>query len=78
MRRQPETNTSCLVFVLPFFVIHKVQMRRAMMIGLYSALSLGAVDIAFSLARFLTVQLTHAGDFRSITTIGTLSPFYSV
>jgi hypothetical protein len=78
MRRKPDTDTSRLVFVLPFFVIHKVQMRRTMMIGVYSALSLGAVDIAFSLARFLTVQLTHAGDFRSITTIGMLSPFFSV
>jgi hypothetical protein len=43
------------------------------MIGVYGALSLGAIDIAFSLTRFLIVELTHTGDFRAITTIGTFS-----
>jgi heme/copper-type cytochrome/quinol oxidase subunit 4 len=62
------------VFVLPFFVIYKVQMRPAMMIGVYVTLSLGAVDIAFSLTRFLKVENTAAGDFRAITTIGTFIP----
>jgi hypothetical protein len=46
-----------------------------MMIGVYAALSLGAVDIAFSLTRFLIIQLTAVDDFRSITTIGESIPF---
>jgi hypothetical protein len=50
-------------------------MRRSMMLGVYAALSLGAVDIAFSLTRFLTVQLTSVDDFRSITIIGESSFF---
>jgi hypothetical protein len=46
-----------------------------MMIGVYAVLSLGAVDIAFSLTRFLIIQTTAVDDFRSITTIGkSLSP----
>jgi hypothetical protein len=49
-------------------------MRTAMMIGVYSTLSLGAVDIAFSLTRFLKVENTADGDFRAITTIGTFIP----
>lgn len=45
-------------------------MRRSTMFAIYGTLSLGAVDIAFSLTRFLIVQLTQVGDSRSITTIG--------
>ncbi|EAT80762.1 hypothetical protein SNOG_11718 [Parastagonospora nodorum SN15] len=60
---------SVVVFVLPFFVIHNIQMRRSMMVGVYGALSLGAIDIAFSLTRFLEVQTGNVGDFRAITTI---------
>ncbi|KAM0354210.1 hypothetical protein ACHAPU_001248 [Fusarium lateritium] len=32
------------------------------------------IDIAISLTRFLTIQLSNVGDFRSVTTIGMLSP----
>jgi len=46
-------------------------MRRSMMIGVYGALSLGAVDIAFSLTRFLKIQTGGVGDFRAMTTIRT-------
>jgi hypothetical protein len=70
MRRRSGTDAIIPVFVLPFFAIYKLQMRRSMMIGVYAALSLGAVDIAFSLTRFLIIQLTAVDDFRSITTIG--------
>jgi hypothetical protein len=49
-------------------------MRRSMMLGVYAALSIGALDIAFSLTRFLTIQLTNSGDFRAITTVGTFPP----
>jgi hypothetical protein len=72
---QQDTDARHAVFVLPFFVIYKVQMRPAMMIGVYSTLSLGAVDIAFSLTRFLKVENTHDGDFRAITTVGRFIPF---
>jgi hypothetical protein len=70
LRRRIETDISVLVFVLPFFAINRLQMRRSMMIGVYGVLSIGAVDIAFSLTRFLIIQTTAVDDFRSITTIG--------
>lgn len=47
-------------------------MRRKIKIGVYSIFLLGIVDIAFSLTRFLSVQLGNEGQFRSITTIGKL------
>jgi hypothetical protein len=72
LRRRTETNVGDLVFVLPFFAIYRLQMRRSMMIGVYGVLSIGAVDIAFSLTRFLIIQTTAVDDFRSITTIGKL------
>jgi hypothetical protein len=62
MRRRSGTDAIIPVFVLPFFAIYKLQMRRSMMIGVYAALSLGAV-------------LTAVDDFRSITTIGESIPF---
>lgn len=46
------------------------------MLAIYGTLSLGAVDIAFSMTRFLIVQLTRVGDFRSITTIGMIYSLY--
>lgn len=60
---------SIAIFVLPFFVIQKIQMRRAMLVGVYAALSLGAVDIAFSLTRFLIVQTSGSTETRPITSI---------
>jgi hypothetical protein len=38
--------------------------------SVYAVLLLGAIDIAFSLARFLIVQLGNVADFRAITLIG--------
>jgi hypothetical protein len=70
LHRRTETDVSNVVFVLPFFAIYRLQMRRSMMIGVYGVLSIGAVDIAFSLTRFLIIQTTAVDDFRSITTIG--------
>jgi hypothetical protein len=45
-------------------------MRPKVKIGVYAIFLLGFIDIAFSLTRFLTIQLTVVGDFRSITTVG--------
>lgn len=65
------TNT-CTVFALPWLVLYKLNMRKRVKIGVYCVFLLGIIDIAFSLTRFLTIQLTVVGDFRSITTIGEL------
>jgi hypothetical protein len=62
------------VFILPFFVIMQIKLKRPMRFAVYSTLSLGAVDLAFSLTRFLAVQTSNVGDVRSFTTIGMLTP----
>ncbi|KAF5985870.1 integral membrane protein [Fusarium coicis] len=60
---------SLLLFALPWLVLYKLNMRKRVKIGVYCVFLLGIIDIAFSLTRFLTIQLTVIGDFRSITTI---------
>ncbi|RYP08932.1 hypothetical protein DL764_001585 [Monosporascus ibericus] len=60
---------SILIFLLPFSVLHKLQIRTKIMLGAYGVLLLGVIDIAFSLTRFLNVQLNTNGDFRSLTLI---------
>ncbi|KAJ3524775.1 hypothetical protein NM208_g11921 [Fusarium decemcellulare] len=60
---------SLALFVLPFLIVYNLNMRLKMKVGVYCVFLLGLVDIAFSLTRFLTVQLSNEGDFRSITTI---------
>ncbi|KAF5004842.1 hypothetical protein FDECE_8686 [Fusarium decemcellulare] len=60
---------SLALFGLPFLIVYNLNMRLKMKIGVYCVFLLGLVDIAFSLTRFLTVQLSNEGDFRSITTI---------
>ncbi|KAK2468587.1 hypothetical protein H9L39_19746 [Fusarium oxysporum f. sp. albedinis] len=62
-----------LLFGFPFLILYKLQLRclrTRMKIGICSVFMLGLVDIAFSLTRFLSVQLPRDGDFRSITLIG--------
>lgn len=49
-------------------------MRPQVKISVYAIFLLGFIDIAFSLTRFLTIQLTVVGDFRSITAVGRLHP----
>ncbi|KAI3571934.1 hypothetical protein IWW34DRAFT_638448 [Fusarium oxysporum f. sp. albedinis] len=61
-----------LLFGFPFLILYKLQLRclrTRMKIGICSVFMLGLVDIAFSLTRFLSVQLPRDGDFRSITLI---------
>lgn len=60
----------CTVFVLPFLILHKLNMRPQVKTSVYAIFLLGFIDIAFSLTRFLTIQLTVVGDFRSITAVG--------
>jgi hypothetical protein len=52
----------------------QIKLKRPMRFAVYSTLSLGAVDLAFSLTRFLAVQTSNVGDVRSFTTIGMLTP----
>jgi hypothetical protein len=72
MRRKPGTDAIIPVFVLPFFAIYKLQMRRSMMIGVYAALSLGAVDDfrsittigeSNSLLESVSASITNASSF---------------
>ncbi|RBR11657.1 uncharacterized protein FIESC28_08884 [Fusarium coffeatum] len=57
------------VFALPFLILHKLNMRPQVKVSVYAIFLLGFIDIAFSLTRFLTIQLTVVGDFRSITAV---------
>lgn len=61
---------SLALFALPFLLLHKLNLRPKVRVGVYGIFLLGFIDIAFSLTRFLTIQLTKVGDFASITTIG--------
>ncbi|KAH7137764.1 hypothetical protein EDB81DRAFT_844225 [Dactylonectria macrodidyma] len=60
---------SIALFILPFLILYKLNLRKRMKIGVYCVFLLGLVDISFSLTRFLTVQLSAVGGFRSVTTI---------
>ncbi|VTT60667.1 unnamed protein product [Fusarium fujikuroi] len=56
-------------FCLPFFIIHNLNMRTKVKVSVYGIFLLGIIDIAFSLTRFLTIQLGDSEDFRSFTII---------
>ncbi|KAH7198560.1 uncharacterized protein B0J16DRAFT_379006 [Fusarium flagelliforme] len=60
---------SLALFLLPFLILHKLNMRPQVKISVYAIFLLGFIDIAFSLTRFLNIQLTVVGDFRSITAV---------
>ncbi|KAH6879428.1 hypothetical protein B0T10DRAFT_496451 [Thelonectria olida] len=62
-------SSSIAIFILPFLVIYNLQMDTKTRITAYCVLLLGLVDIAFCLTRFLSVQLSHPGDFKSITIV---------
>lgn len=47
----------------------QIKLQKPMRFAVYSTLSLGAVDLAFSLTRFVAVQTSNVGDVRSFTTI---------
>ncbi|KAH7120492.1 hypothetical protein EDB81DRAFT_914107 [Dactylonectria macrodidyma] len=60
---------SLVLFCLPFFIMYKLNMKKRTKIAVYSVFLLGLIDIAFTLTRFLTIQLGNDGSFRSITLI---------
>ncbi|KAF5673426.1 Na+ H+ antiporter [Fusarium heterosporum] len=63
-----------LHFVGSLILLYKLNMRTRVKISVYSIFLLGLIDIAISLTRFLTIQLSAVGNFRSMTTIGMLKP----
>ncbi|KAM5347719.1 hypothetical protein ACJ41O_007543 [Fusarium nematophilum] len=60
---------SVAMFILPFVIFYDISMRTRVKISLCCVFLLAFIDISFSLTRFLTIQLSHVGDFRSVTTI---------
>lgn len=64
-------NISCdmLIFILPFLILHKLQMRRRVKIGVYCIFGLGIVNMAVSLTRFLFVGSVYKAAGVSITTV---------
>jgi hypothetical protein len=64
------TNMPALVLILPFTVIHDLDLTKRARMGLYFVSLVGVLDIAISLIRFLNVELGDGGEFRSFTTIG--------
>ncbi|CAJ0543438.1 Ff.00g037510.m01.CDS01 [Fusarium sp. VM40] len=60
---------SLLLLILPFTVIHDLDLTKRARMGLYFVSLVGVLDIAISLIRFLNVELGDGGEFRSFTTI---------
>ncbi|KAI8664807.1 hypothetical protein NCS56_00914700 [Fusarium sp. Ph1] len=56
------------IIILPFFILKNLQVKRKTMVGIYAIFSLGIIDIAFSLTRFLTIHL-GSGGFKPLTLI---------
>lgn len=65
------TNNDPLVFCLPFLVLYRLQLKRGVKISVYCVFLLGVINLAFSLTRFLQIQLAVGpSSFRSFTLIG--------
>ncbi|RTE74409.1 hypothetical protein BHE90_011144 [Fusarium euwallaceae] len=56
------------IIILPFFILKDLQVKKKTMVGIYAIFSLGIIDIAFSLTRFLTIHL-GSGGFKPLTLI---------
>ena len=54
---------------MPFSLIYKLQLRTKMMISVYAVLGLGLIDIAFSLTRFIEIELSVKNSASSLTLI---------
>ncbi|KAF2448171.1 hypothetical protein P171DRAFT_207180 [Karstenula rhodostoma CBS 690.94] len=52
-------SSDVLLFILPFFIIHCIKLRKRQKIALCGVFSLGLITIAISLARFIV----YAGDY---------------
>jgi hypothetical protein len=61
-----------VVFCLPFLVLYELRLKRAVKLGVYGAFSLGIINLAVSLIRFLVVQLGTAGGFINFPMLGEL------
>jgi hypothetical protein len=48
------------VFLLPFPLLHQLQLSRRQIWGLVATFSLGALTIAMSIVRFATIEIIHA------------------
>ncbi|KAH8702978.1 hypothetical protein GQ44DRAFT_664387 [Phaeosphaeriaceae sp. PMI808] len=46
-----------IIFLLPFTFLHILNIRGAVRVGVYCTFSLGIINIAFSLTRFLSIKL---------------------
>jgi hypothetical protein len=62
--------------ILPFTVVHDLDLTKRAKLGLYFVSLVGLLDIAISLVRFLNVELGDNGSFRSFSTIGKSGPLY--
>ncbi|EWG56009.1 hypothetical protein FVEG_14101 [Fusarium verticillioides 7600] len=60
---------SLLILILPFTVVHDLDLTKRAKLGLYFVSLVGLLDIAISLVRFLNVELGDNGSFRSFSTI---------
>ena len=49
-----------IVFALPFPLLHSLQLKRRQIWGLVLTFSLGAVTIAMSVVRFITIEVIYA------------------
>jgi len=67
--------SALLVFTLFFSVVQNLQITKSTRVSVYGILLLGAIDIGFSITRFLIIQLSNVHEFRSITLIGMSFPF---
>ncbi|KAF4991726.1 hypothetical protein FGRMN_7637 [Fusarium graminum] len=63
-----------LHFVGSLLLLYKLNMRTRVKISVYCIFLLGLIDVAIALTRFLTIQLSVVGDFRSITIVGMIQP----
>ncbi|KAM0208540.1 hypothetical protein ACHAPA_009607 [Fusarium lateritium] len=58
-----------MLLILPFTVIHDLDLTKRARMGIYFVSLVGVLDIGISLIRFLNVELGDGGEFRSFTTI---------
>ncbi|KAH0431004.1 nacht and ankyrin domain protein [Colletotrichum camelliae] len=61
-------SANLCILAMPFFILKGLQMKRSTVIGIYTTFALGLIDIAISLARFLTIQLEPTSS-KSLTMI---------
>ncbi|KAF5667055.1 integral membrane protein [Fusarium heterosporum] len=57
------------LLILPFTVVHDLDLTKRARTGMYIVSMIGVLDIAISLIRFLNVELGDGGEFRSFSTI---------